>query len=119
MVGIQSDTGCCCNECQSSKFTIRLCPHHCSRHTSGAKISKLSEESTNSADDHSSLGNLLQAQQQQQPTHTQSSQQLPQSKLSSSVDVKHNDKETTAVDYSGSDTKPSKSKSSDLMLTPW
>nr|CAH8823305.1 unnamed protein product [Trichobilharzia regenti] len=147
LVGIQSDTGCCCNECQSSKFTIRLCPHHCSRHTSGAsrtgcsatsgtggggggsgggsinrgnystvlhdeEISKLSEESTNSADDHSSLGNLLQAQQQQQPTHTQSSQQLPQSKLSSSVDVKHNDKETTAVDYSGSDTKPSKSKSS-------
>ncbi|VDP89477.1 unnamed protein product [Schistosoma mattheei] len=27
-----NDTGCCCTECQSSKFTIRLCPHSCSRH---------------------------------------------------------------------------------------
>ncbi|CAI2725775.1 unnamed protein product [Schistosoma spindalis] len=34
-----NDTGCCCTECQSSKFTIRLCPHYCNRHLSSSSNS--------------------------------------------------------------------------------
>ncbi|CAH8454182.1 unnamed protein product [Heterobilharzia americana] len=88
LLGMQADSGCCCGECQSSKPTVRLCSHHCSRHsgvgctggTTGSngagggpnrgnystvlhdeEISKLSEESTNSADDHSSVETAYQA----------------------------------------------------------
>ncbi|CAH8429725.1 unnamed protein product [Schistosoma rodhaini] len=93
---IPTDTGCCCTECQSSKFTVRLCPHYCSRHISSSsstshklstndgsgngsnrgnystilhdeEISKLSEESTNSGvDDQLSVNNLVPIQQQSQ-----------------------------------------------------
>ncbi|TNN18730.1 putative G-protein coupled receptor [Schistosoma japonicum] len=130
-----NEAGCCCTECQSTKCTVRLCSHQCSRHLSSHKlstnsssgsssgtnrgnyttilhdeeISKLSEESTNSADDQSSVNNLLQTQHQQQQQQqqsqipSQSNQQQSQIKL-----AKENDK-TTAKN----DNKRSKSKSND------
>ncbi|CAH8486593.1 unnamed protein product [Schistosoma intercalatum] len=54
-----NDTGCCCTECQSSKFTIRLCPHSCSRHLihSSSSSSTSHKQSPNDNSNNNNGGN--------------------------------------------------------------